>query len=84
MGAITDKLNAEWAEKTVDEKMFTVRAEVESLYHTISDFITRVAESYPTGDAQFDAYVLPIRNEIVEFKTILDGYAEFINWRKPS
>lgn len=84
MGVITDKLNSEWAEKVIDEKQFAVRAEVETLYNDVAGFLARVVQYYPTGDATFDAYLTPIKNEVLEFKAILDGYAEFINWRQPA
>jgi hypothetical protein len=84
LGVITDKLNAEWSEKVINEKQFAVRAEVEMLYNNVTDFLHRAGQSYPTGDATFDSYMVPIRNEVVKFKSLLDTYAEFINWRQPS
>jgi len=83
MSVITDKLNAEWGEKQIDEKQFAVRAEIESLYNTVNDFILRAGANYPTGDATFDAYVAPIATEITKFRNLLNGYAEFIGWRQP-
>ena len=83
MGAITDKLNAEWAEKTVDENMFAVRAIIEDFYNNLTQAIQRGQDLYPTGDATFDAYVQPIVNEMVTFKNQLEAnYSEFINWRQ--
>ena len=84
MGVITDKLNAEWAEKKVDEDMFAVRAIIEDFYNNLNDAISRSSGLYPTGDAQFDAYVQPIVTEMVDFKGQLESkYAEFISWRQP-
>ncbi|GAI02484.1 unnamed protein product [marine sediment metagenome] len=83
MGAITDKLNAEWAEKQVDENMFTVRAIIEDFYNDLSEAISRGSDLYPTGDADFDTYVGPIVQEMTTFKNQLENnYAEFINWRQ--
>ena len=83
MGAITTKLNAEWAEKQVDENMFTVRAIIEDFYNNLVEAISRGQALYPTGDATFDAYVQPIVAEMVTFKDQLEAsYAEFINWRQ--
>jgi len=84
MGVITDKLNTEWAEKKVDEDMFAVRAIIENFYNNLSEAISRGQDLYPTGDTDFDNYVLPIVNEMVAFKTQLEAsYLEFINWRQP-
>ena len=84
MGVITDKLNAEWIEKKVDEDMFAVRAIIEDFYNNLSEAISRGSALYPTGDATFDAYVQPIVAEMTTFKTQLENnYAEFINWRQP-
>ena len=83
MGEITDKLNAEWAEKKIDEDMFAVRAIVEDFYNNLSEAISRGSDLYPTGDATFDSYVQPIVAEMVTFKNQLDAsYAEFIGWRQ--
>ena len=83
MGVITDKLNAEWVEKKVDEDMFAVRAIIEDFYNNLSEAISRGGDLYPTGDAVFDGYVQPIVAEMVAFKNQLDAYAEFIGWRQP-
>ena len=84
MGVITDKLNAEWIEKKVDEDMFAVRAIIEDFYNNLSEAISRGQDLYPTGDATFDAYVQPIVAEMVTFRTQLENnYLEFINWRMP-
>ena len=84
MGVITTKLNAEWAEKKVDEDMFAVRAIIEDFYNNLSGAISRGSALYPTGDATFDAYVQPIVAEMVTFKGQLEAnYAEFIQWRQP-
>ena len=83
MSAISDKLDAEWAEKQTDEKMFAVRAHIEDLYNNIQFFLANADENYPTGDTAFDAYVDPIKDEIITFKNLLDGYSEFIGWRQP-
>ena len=84
MGVITDKLNAEWIEKKVDEDMFAVRAIIEDFYNNLSEAISRGQDLYPTGDATFDAYVQPIVAEMVTFKGQLEAnYAEFISWRQP-
>ena len=84
MGAITTKLNEEWLEKKVDEDMFAVRAIIEDFYNNLSEAISRGSGLYPTGDVAFDAYVLPIVNEMVAFKGQLESnYAEFIQWRQP-
>ncbi len=83
MSAITDKLDAEWVEKTQDEDMFAVRAIIEDFYNNLSEAISRGQGIYPTGDTAFDAYVGPIVQEMVTFKTQLENnYAEFINWRQ--
>jgi len=83
MGAITDKLNAEWIEKKVDEDMFAVRAIIEDFYNNLSEAISRGSALYPTGDATFDAYVQPIVAEMTTFKTQLEAnYLEFITWRQ--
>ena len=84
MGAITDKLNAEWIEKKIDEDMFAVRAIIEDFYNNLSEAISRGQDLYPTGDATFDAYVQPIVAEMVTFKNQLEtNYSEFISWRQP-
>lgn len=84
MGAITDKLNAEWAEKKVDENMFAVRAIIEDFYNNLIQAISRGQDLYPTGDTAFDDYVQPIINEMVTFKNSLEAnYSEFLNWRQP-
>ena len=84
MGVITDKLNAEWIEKKVDEDMFAVRAIIEDFYNNLSEAISRGSDLYPTGDAQFDGYVQPIVQEMVTFKNQLEtNYSEFIGWRQP-
>ena len=84
MGAITDKLNAEWIEKQVDENMFAVRAIIENFYNNLSEAISSGNDLYPTGDATFDAYVQPIVAEMVTFKGQLEAnYIEFIQWRQP-
>jgi len=84
MGVITTKLNAEWAEKQTDENMFALRAIIEDFYNNLSEAISRGQGLYPTGDTDFDNYVLPIVNEMVAFKTQLEAsYLEFINWRQP-
>jgi len=84
MGVITDKLNAEWAEKKVDENMFAARAIIEDFYNNLSEAISMGGDLYPTGDATFDAYVQPIVAEMITFKTQLENnYAEFIQWRQP-
>jgi len=81
MSAITDKLDAEWAEMNVDQDMFEVRAIIQDFYNNLSEAISRGQDKYPTGDAAFDAYVQPIVAELVEFKTTLENnYEEFINW----
>ena len=83
MGVITTKLDAEWAEKQVDENMFTVRAIIEDFYNNLVEAISRGQVLYPTGDATFDAYVQPIVNEMVTFKDQLEAsYLEFIQWRQ--
>ena len=73
MGAITDKLNAEWIEKKVDEDMFAVRAIIEDFYNNLSEAISRGLDLYPTGDATFDAYVQPIVAEMTTFKNQLEA-----------
>ena len=84
MGAITDKLNAEWVEMKVDENMFAVRAIIQDFYNNLTEAIQRGQDLYPTGDATFDAYVQPIVAEMTTFKTQLENnYAEFINWVQP-
>ena len=80
MGVITDKLNAEWAEKQVDENMFSVRAIIQDFYNNLNNAISNGNSLYPTGDAAFDAYVQPIVAEMIAFRDQLDTYAEFINW----
>jgi len=82
MGVITDKLNAEWAEKTVDENMFALRAIIQDFYNNLSEAISRGNSLYPTGDTVFDDYIQPIVGEMVTFKNQLEAsYLEFINWR---
>ena len=82
MGAITDKLNAEWQEKKVDEDMFAVMAIIEDFFNNLSEAISRGTDLYPTGDTDFDNYVQPIVAEMVTFKTQLENnYLEFIQWR---
>ena len=84
MGAITDKLNAEWSELTVDQNMFAIRAAIENLYNNLVDAITEGNQYYPTGDTTFDNYVGPIVTELTNFKNQLEtDYGEFINWRQP-
>jgi len=84
MGAITDKLNEEWSEMTTDQDMFAVRAIIQDFYNNLEAAISRGSDLYPTGDAQFDAYVQPIVAEMTQFKTGLENnYGEFINWRQP-
>ncbi len=84
MGAITDKLNAEWTEMTVDQDMFEIRAIIQDFYNNLTEAISRGSDKYPTGDATFDAYVQPIVAEMVTFKAQLENnYAEFINWSQP-
>ena len=84
MGAITDKLNAEWSEMTTDQDMFAVRAIIQDFYNNLVEAISRGGDLYPTGDAQFDSYVQPIVAEMAQFKTGLENnYGEFINWRQP-
>ena len=81
MSAITDKLDAEWAEMNVDQDMFEVRAIIQDFYNNLSEAISRGQDKYPTGVAAFDAYVQRIVAELVEFKTTLENnYEEFINW----
>jgi len=86
MGIITDKLNAEWSEMTVDQNMFEVRAIIQDFYNNLSEAISRGSDLYPTGDAQFDGFVAPIVGEMVTLKNLLEtniDYAEFINWSRP-
>ena len=84
MGAITDKLNAEWSEMTTDQDMFAVRAIIQDFYNNLSEAISRGQDKYPVGDTAFDDYVQPIVTEMVAFKTQLENnYAEFINWKQP-
>ena len=84
MGVITDKLNAEWVEKQVDEDMFAVRAIIEDFYNNLTEAISRGGDKYPTGDATFDAYVQPIVAEMMDFKGQLEAsYIEFLQWRQP-
>jgi hypothetical protein len=84
MGVIKDKLDAEWNEMTVDQDMFEVRAIIQDFYNNLVEAISRGGDKYPTGDADFDAYVQPIVSELVTFKNQLEAnYAEFINWVKP-
>ena len=82
MGVISDKLDAEWAEKKTDEDMFAVRAIIQDFYNNLGEAISRGSALYPTGDAQFDGYVEPIVDEMVTFKNQLENkYLEFIQWR---
>ena len=84
MGAITDKLNAEWLEMNTDQDMFAVRAIIEDFYNNLLEAISRGGDLYPTGDATFDSYVQPIVQEMTTFKTQLENnYDEFINWVQP-
>ena len=84
MGAITDKLNAEWEEMTTDQDMFEVRAIIQDFYNNLVEAISRGQAKYPTGDTTFDNYVQPIVQEMITFKTSLENnYAEFINWVQP-
>ena len=84
MGVIKTKLDAEWAEKKVDEDMFAVRAIIEDFYNNLSEAISRGSDLYPTGDTDFDNYVQPIVAEMTTFKGQLEAnYAEFISWRQP-
>ena len=84
MSAITDKLDAEWAELTTDQDMFEVRAIIQDFYNNLSEAISRGQYKYPTGDTTFDNYVQPIVQEMVAFRTSLENnYAEFINWMQP-
>lgn len=83
MGIITDKLNAEWKEKTINDKVFNVRAEIENLYVLINDIISIVSNSFPTGNETFDNYIDPIKDEIITFRDLLNIYSELINWRQP-
>ena len=84
MGVITDKLNAEWIEKKIDEDMFAVRAIIEDFYNNLTEAISRGSDLYPTGDAAFDSYVQPIVQEMTTFRTQLENnYSEFIGWRQP-
>ena len=81
MSAITDKLDAEWAEMNVDQDMFEVRAIIQDFYNDLSEAISRGQDKYPTGDSAFDAYVQPIVADMVAFKNDLESnYADFINW----
>ena len=82
MGVISDKLDAEWAEKQVNENIFAVRAIIQDFYNNLTEAISRGSALYPTGDATFDAYVQAIVTEMVTFKNQLEAsYLEFINWR---
>ena len=81
MSAITDKLDAEWAELTTDQDMFEVRAVIQDFYNNLLEAISRDQDKYPTGDAAFDAYVQPIVAELISFKNGLEtNYSDFINW----
>ena len=81
MSAITDKLDAEWAELTTDKDMFEVRATIQDFYNNLVRTISDGQKKYPTGDAAFDAYVQPIVAELISFKNGLETkYADFINW----
>lgn len=81
--SITTKLNTEWIEQVENVKIFAVRAAVQNLRNNIDDFFTHVEGKYPTGDATFDAYVVPIKDSIIAFRQLLDQYAEFIQWEQP-
>jgi hypothetical protein len=82
MSIITDKLDADWADKEIKENVFTVRAVVENMYNVLNEAISGGGDSYPTGDSAVDAYVVPIIQEMVTFKNGLENnYAEFINWK---
>ena len=86
MGAITDKLNTEWAEKQTDENMFAVRAIIQDFYNNLSEAISRGGDLYPTGDATFDGFVSPIVSDRVDLKNTFENstnYMEFINWKRP-
>ena len=84
MGAITDKLNAEWLEMNVDQDMFEVRAIIQDFYNNLVEAISRGGEKYPTGDAIFDGFVQPIVAEMTTFKNQLENnYGEFIDWSQP-
>ena len=81
MSAITDKLDAEWAELTTDQDMFEVRAIIQDFHNNLVEAISRGQDKYPTGDTAFDAYVQPIVAELISFKNDLESnYADFINW----
>ena len=81
MSAITDKLDAEWAELTTNQDMFEVRAIIQDFYNNLLEAISRGQDKYPTGDAAFDAYVQPIVAELISFKNGLEtNYSDFINW----
>ena len=84
MGVISDKLDAEWAEKKTDEDMFAVRAIIQDFYNNLIEAISRGGALYPTGDATFDGFVGPIVTDMVALKNLFEGdanYMEFINWR---
>ena len=82
MGAISDKFDAEWAEKKVNENIFAVRAIIQDFYNNLTEAISRGQALYPTGDATFNAYVQPIVGEMVTFKGQLEAsYMEFIDWK---
>ena len=81
MSAITDKIDAEWAEMTTNQDMFEVRAIIQDFYNNLVEAISDGQKKYPTGDAAFDAYVQPIVTELISFKNGLEtNYSDFINW----
>ena len=82
MSAITDALDAKWAEKSQDENIFEIRAIIEQFYNDLAEAIARGQSLYPTGNTTFDNYVQPIVQEMVNFKNTLDTYSDFINWRQ--
>ena len=84
MGVISDKLDAEWAEKKTDEDMFAVRAVIQDFYNYLTGAISRGSALYPTGDTTFDGFVQPIVADMVALKNLFEGdenYMEFITWR---
>jgi len=84
MGVITTKLNAEWVELKQDEDMFAIRAAVQELGYAVEHFFSQVADKYPTGDATFDAYLDPLKDDVLSFKTLLNTtYGEFKDWEQP-
>ena len=88
--SIAEKLLAELPKQDSYDRTLLVlydftktRAPVD-FYNNLSEAISRGQDLYPTGDTDFDNYVLPIVNEMVAFKTQLEAsYLEFINWRQP-